>query len=244
MANVLRDLAHDPTNPTAVIASIHQPSSHLYLAFDSVLLLSEGRELYFGPGGSAPVDTLTAKGHPPCPAGYSIPDHLLNLASDSEVRSDSAIIGEPTEGASTSATALTGQTGGPSSATVRARMRKAPLAATFLTQFEVLCGREWKNLVRDKALFVTHVAVSIVLGVFCGMYNSVLSRFGIALTDGDIFRRSLLSGTTLRYVLSSCVILNSHLTKDWNNNCRVPISDWLFVLLGMHFSTNSQPSSI
>lgn len=159
-----------------MIASIHQPSSHLYLAFDSVLLLSEGRELYFGPGGSAPVDALTAKGHPPCPPGYSIPDHLLNLASDSEVRSDSAVVSaEPTEGASTSATALMGPNvgSGSGSAARGARIRNAPLAATFLTQFEVLCGREWKNLVRDKALFVTHIAVSIVLGVFCGRYHFV-----------------------------------------------------------------------
>lgn len=178
---MLRDLAHDPTNPTAVIASIHQPSSHLYLAFDSVLLLSEGRELYFGPGGSAPVDTLTAKGHPPCPPGYSIPDHLLNLASDSEVRSDSAVVSaEPVEVATSSATALMGPNVGSGSAAVGARVRNAPLAATFLTQFEVLCGREWKNLVRDKALFVTHIAVSIVLGVFCGMCRLITLLVGIS----------------------------------------------------------------
>ena len=49
-----------------------------------------------------------------------------------------------------------------------AKQRDAPLAATFLTQFEVLCGREWKNLIRDKLLFIAHLAVAIVLGVFCG----------------------------------------------------------------------------
>lgn len=166
---MLRDLAHDSTNPTAVIASIHQPSSHLYLAFDSVLVLSDGRELYFGLGGSAPIDALTAKGYPPCPAGYSIPDHLLNLASDSEARSDSAIAKESTEGAGTSTTELLGNRKASYSTT---KQKNAPLAATFLTQFEVLCGREWKNLLRDKALFMTHVAVSIVLGIFCGMLVS------------------------------------------------------------------------
>ena len=43
-------------------------------------------------------------------------------------------------------------------------------AATFLTQFEVLSGREWKILRRDKSLFFLHVAVASVLGVFCGGY--------------------------------------------------------------------------
>ena len=41
-------------------------------------------------------------------------------------------------------------------------------AATFLTQFQVLSGREWKILRRDKTLFFLHVAVASVLGVFCG----------------------------------------------------------------------------
>ncbi|TCD67979.1 hypothetical protein EIP91_011648 [Steccherinum ochraceum] len=46
--------------------------------------------------------------------------------------------------------------------------RNAGYAATFLTQFEVLSGREWKILRRDWTLFLAHIAVSAVLGVFCG----------------------------------------------------------------------------
>ena len=49
-----------------------------------------------------------------------------------------------------------------------AKQRDSPPAATFLTQFEVLCGREWRNLMRDKTLFVTHLLVAVILGVFCG----------------------------------------------------------------------------
>jgi hypothetical protein len=41
-------------------------------------------------------------------------------------------------------------------------------ATTFLTQFQYLCGREWKILKRDKTLFLTHVIVAALLGVFCG----------------------------------------------------------------------------
>lgn len=173
MANVLRELAHDIDNPTAVIASIHQPSSHLYLAFDSVLLLSEGRELYFGPGGSEPVEVLTEKGYSPCPPGYSIPDHLLNLASDSEVRSDSAIAKESANGAGGSTANLIGREKWSHSS----KQRDAPLAATFLTQFQVLSGREWKNLLRDKALFLTHIAVAVVLGIFCGASTTLQTSF-------------------------------------------------------------------
>jgi hypothetical protein len=45
---------------------------------------------------------------------------------------------------------------------------KAGYETTFLTQMQYLCGREWKILKRDKTLFLTHVIVSTVLGVFCG----------------------------------------------------------------------------
>ena len=45
---------------------------------------------------------------------------------------------------------------------------KAGYETTFLTQLQYLCGREWKILKRDKTLFLTHVIVSGVLGVFCG----------------------------------------------------------------------------
>lgn len=173
---MLRDLAHDPTSPTTVIASIHQPSSHLYLTFDSVLVLSGGGELYFGPGGSAPLETLTSKGYPPCPPECSIPDHLLNLASDSEAQSNSAIhvaggvpaAGPQSGGAASKTELLDGLIGRESRFSHVAKQRDAPLAATFLTQFEVLCGREWKNLLRDKTLFVTHFIVAAVLGIFCG----------------------------------------------------------------------------
>ncbi|KAH7318800.1 hypothetical protein B0J17DRAFT_747732 [Rhizoctonia solani] len=41
-------------------------------------------------------------------------------------------------------------------------------AATFLTQVEVLCGREWKNLKRDKTLFFMHLGVATILGIFTG----------------------------------------------------------------------------
>jgi hypothetical protein len=132
--------------------------------------------LYFGSGGSAPLEALTAKGYPPCPPGYSIPDHLLNLASDSEARSESAMhTAEDAAGAAprASGAGLTAELLGSNNRRAgrflhAAKQRDAPLAATFLTQFEVLCGREWKNLMRDKTLFIAHFAVAIILGVFCG----------------------------------------------------------------------------
>lgn len=48
------------------------------------------------------------------------------------------------------------------------RNKRSGYATTFLTQLQYLCGREWKILKRDKSLFLTHVIVASLLGVFCG----------------------------------------------------------------------------
>ena len=69
-------------NKTTIIASIHQPSSALYHSFSQICLLSNGRQLYFGPGGSKPAEYFEKQGRP-CPEGYNVADHLLEIASGS-----------------------------------------------------------------------------------------------------------------------------------------------------------------
>ncbi|KAI0282455.1 P-loop containing nucleoside triphosphate hydrolase protein, partial [Russula aff. rugulosa BPL654] len=79
VVSVLHALAHDADNPTAVIATIHQPSSQIYRVFDRIVLLSGGRCLYEGPGGFAPAEYFETQGSP-CAPGYNVADHLLDLA--------------------------------------------------------------------------------------------------------------------------------------------------------------------
>ncbi|TFK45642.1 hypothetical protein OE88DRAFT_1669039 [Heliocybe sulcata] len=169
VAAVLHAVAHDPESPTAVIASIHQPSSQLYQTFDQILLLSHGRALYSGPGGFAPVDHFaSAHSTPGYIQGYNVADYLLEIASDPPVglfkASNSSVQTPEREKELVDVEANEkgyAREGG-------RNIGRARCAATFLTQLEVLSGREWKILKRDKSLFVTHVAVASVLGVFCG----------------------------------------------------------------------------
>jgi ABC-type multidrug transport system ATPase subunit len=77
---ILQSLARDVQYPTTIIASIHQPSSRLYQTFDTVLVLAQGKQLYFGPGGHAPAAYFESRGHV-CPPGYNVADHLLEIAS-------------------------------------------------------------------------------------------------------------------------------------------------------------------
>ena len=79
LVNVLKALTEGP-NKTTIIASIHQPSSALYHSFDQVVLLAQGRQLYFGPGRAGPAEWFASHGRP-CPPGYNVADHLLEIAS-------------------------------------------------------------------------------------------------------------------------------------------------------------------
>lgn len=218
LVNLLRELSISPTSRTTIIASIHQPSSALYQSFDSVLLLAGGKQLYFGPGGSAPVEHFASQGRP-CPEGYNVADHLLEIASGSidglttnpyhPSRSDSSQSEEkdlahlatphneypPTHH-------LTEHT--PPKQTIKSKLAPGVprhCATTFLTQVEVLGGREWRNLKRDKTLLVAHVGLACLLGVFAGglYYQVDITIAGFQNRVGSMFfLGSLIAFSSLR----------------------------------------------
>ena len=150
MISVLHALAHDADNPTAVIATIHQPSSHIYHVFDRIVLLSGGRALYEGSGGFAPAEYFAAQGSP-CAPGYNVADHLLDLAhmpppalalvQAQQQQQDSPSFDK--ESRAVVANAAANERG-----SALKKLASPTSAAAFLTQLEVLAGRELKVLRR------------------------------------------------------------------------------------------------
>jgi ABC-type multidrug transport system ATPase subunit len=67
-----------------VVLSVHQPSSRVYRAFDSVLLLAEGSCMYYGPGRDA-MDYFASVGFAP---GFHVnpADFMLDLANGESSR--------------------------------------------------------------------------------------------------------------------------------------------------------------
>jgi hypothetical protein len=134
--------------------------------------------------------------------GYNVADYLLEIASDGIKPPAATATGHGTINKAAglrlrgvyerNSAEESERSGTPGSAAVssqgrgRKRGRGSKYAATFLTQVEVLCGREWKNLkrcvfnlirlrtalikglCRDKTLFFMHLAVACVLGLFTG----------------------------------------------------------------------------
>ena len=72
----------------AVVASIHQPSSRLFLLFDELLLLRKGGLTYRGSTSDAGDAFAGAPFHLPCPAAYSAPDWLMEIVVENKVDSD------------------------------------------------------------------------------------------------------------------------------------------------------------
>ncbi|KAJ3086225.1 hypothetical protein HK102_013397 [Quaeritorhiza haematococci] len=65
-----------------VVFTIHQPRSDVFTLFDDVLVLSQGTTIYRGRASDA--SPYFADRGKPCPPGYNIADHLLDLASVSK----------------------------------------------------------------------------------------------------------------------------------------------------------------
>eukprot|EP00951_Prasinocladus_malaysianus_P002985 scaffold21359_cov37-Prasinocladus_malaysianus.AAC.1 len=72
----LRDLARAGRT---ILTTIHQPSSRMFRQLDKLLLLSQGRTLFYGGANDAAhwLDKLAA----PCPFGVNLADHILDCAS-------------------------------------------------------------------------------------------------------------------------------------------------------------------
>ncbi|KAL4441885.1 hypothetical protein ABPG77_003801 [Micractinium sp. CCAP 211/92] len=72
----LRALARDGRT---VVATVHQPRSSIWSLFDFLLVLSEGRTLYYGPAAAAP-EYFASTGYA-CPPGYNPADFILDVTS-------------------------------------------------------------------------------------------------------------------------------------------------------------------
>jgi hypothetical protein len=149
-------------------------SSQLYNIFDQVLLLSHGHCLWSGPGGDQPAESLSTVDLP-YKRGSNIATYLLDFASDPPA----ALVASWNVRESVAHDVSAQTTNNVEATTPTLRTSNCP-PTTFLTQFQVLSSREYKNLMRDKTLFLAHLCVALALGVLCGK-----SRFQICYVSPD-----------------------------------------------------------
>lgn len=142
-------------------------SSQLFQCFDQIVLLAHGRSLYSGAGALAPAEYFSAR-NIPYTTGYNVADYLLDVASDPPVElfqcaADGVEKADNGDGNGHSAETdvekaasavvpvlAPGERGNGSGKRSgwRQKLSAERCATTFLTQLEVLSGRELMTLRR------------------------------------------------------------------------------------------------
>ena len=160
---------------TAIVASIHQPSSELFHSFDSLLALSLGRTVYSGPVREL-VGYLEQSGLA-CPSYYNPADHLMNQSVLEESSSKLRTLWQDRE--LESSVEINWKTGfhdvmnseqplAHLSATKSLNLcRHSRYPSSWLTQFAAILWRTFKNsrtLIISTHMFSTLVFIAFVVG--------------------------------------------------------------------------------
>ncbi|KAI8618592.1 P-loop containing nucleoside triphosphate hydrolase protein [Chytriomyces sp. MP71] len=220
----LSDLAK--VHKKTVIFTIHQPRSDVYTLFDKVLVLSKGSLLYFGSGSGAATH-FRRKGRP-CPEGYNMADHLLDLASNEQLN---------TLGKIPSSTSLFNDddmaveelekgVDGDRDKMLAPVEKPKHLRVGFFMQTKVLMGRASKNLIRTPSLLYAHVCFSVILGGLVGglYYQSGTTLSGIQNRLGSILFILALLGFSGLSAIGSFAIEKILFLRERSNGFYGPMS--------------------
>ena len=187
VAQILKTLAEEGNT---VIASIHQPRASVYALFDEITLMSEGRVVYSGPT-STVASFFAAQGFP-CPNNISPPEFYVDLISvdysspEAEEASkrrifqlaDAMTASQKQQQPSTSssvaedipvAVSESYSTGRSGSQSLLSKLR------TSLRKFSLLYQRAWRNVSRDKSLFIARFASNIFSAL---LFGAIYFRLG------------------------------------------------------------------
>jgi ABC-type multidrug transport system ATPase subunit len=144
---------------TAVLCTIHQPSSEVFFLFDQVIFLKAGRVFYQGPTSNLMprFDKLGL----PCPANYNPADHVMSTSQKLSVAEceERGIFMQNFSGDGDFAVNKVGD----------AEEFQPVQAAGPLTQLYYLFERELLNIVRDKGALIGRFGITIFLNLLFGL---------------------------------------------------------------------------
>lgn len=201
-----------------VVAVIHQPSQHVFSAFDDLLLVSEGKQMYFGEISKVRdyMDTNVKK----APAEMGTPEHILDCISKTEMP------GETPEDVSDRIDSLASlvrkqdiDVGQPISSTaVKSYRGDSNLRrANIFVQFKLLLRRSIRENFRNKSTLIIKLVQQVSLGLIYGtIYHlgddqaSIMDRFGL-LSLIAIGGSNMAMASTIRSFPKEKVIVSSEL---------------------------------
>eukprot|EP00536_Pseudo-nitzschia_multiseries_P013477 jgi/Psemu1/320462/estExt_fgenesh1_pm.C_5760006 len=171
-----------------IVAVIHQPSQHVFSAFDDLLLVSDGKQMYFGE--TSKVRDYMNKHVTKAPDGMGTAEHILDCISMS------AMPGENIENASARIDNLAalaakqnfdiGENSSSDSVVKTYKGNSKVGRANIFVQFKLLLRRSLRENFRSKASLIIKLVQQISLGVIYGtIYSlgddqaSIMDRFGL-----------------------------------------------------------------
>jgi ABC-2 type transporter len=183
LVQTLRDLAD---SGKTVIAVIHQPNQHVFSKFDDILLVSEGKQMYFGPRQEV-RSYMESSGCSALPE-MGTSEHILDCISRHPIGDEAEIeVNDRMELFSKKAREITVNLGEilGDSKEYQATSRSGPRASVFV-QFRLLLSRSLREVFRGKVTIMLGLVRQISTAlIFGGIYNlgtnqaSIQDRFGL-----------------------------------------------------------------
>lgn len=156
---------------TAVLLTIHQPSSEIFFHFDIVVFMKEGRIFYQGPAADV-VKHFSALGHE-CPPNYNPCDYVMALCqvgSTAELEAKGLFMKTPPVDDPAAPTTRTRSKGSLDIALDSAVLDTTMKAtSSFTKQLSWLIQREYQNITRNKAALAARFGVTIFLNALFGL---------------------------------------------------------------------------
>lgn len=189
-----------------IILSIHQPSVKSFLMMDQIMLLAEGRIMYNGRSSEA-AQYFEGKGFS-CPVNESISDYMLDVISDRanhdilaglEIHQyDYDKILETIEGAEDATESSFTEVNG-----------CEPVEPRSITnEFAILFARAFKDILRNRTLFIMQLTLSVALALFAGgIFKGVPNNLAG-------FQNRMGVSTALLLACSYCLVYESLIFTD------------------------------
>jgi ABC-type multidrug transport system ATPase subunit len=192
---VMASLKSLASNGRLVISVIHQPRSSIYVLFDKLLLLSEGRTMFLGDVEDARSFFLST--HNPCPVNYNPSDFFLDILSPDSRTVQSQTISENRIDMIGNAWDLkNGMLISKNKTVFNTSMILAVRPADekndlkrIIRNFKLLCWRSYTEQLRETAMVMIKIFFSCITGLIVGglYYDLGNSQASIANRTGLLF---------------------------------------------------------
>jgi len=170
--NVMNCLRRVASGGRAVVCTIHQPRSSIYALFDQLLLLSQGKIVYYGDAKAA-TDYFSRQQFV-CPEHFNPADYFLDVISIDQKTPDMKAEGEARVLQLAEAYVASGAAG--KFLTKLSVMKQAPIPegiqqeyqVAWIDQFILLAKRAFRQLLRDQFGFVLDICMRLFFAFLLG----------------------------------------------------------------------------